>query len=409
MSLDLTTLGFAAFLTSVGIAIGFSLILLILRGEPVLRLWTGGLWCICAGTLLVGLRGHIPDPLSIHVGNALLSLSSAMLLVGVARFVGVRMPWGWPLALVGALTAGLTIFTWFPNLYVRMTLFSVHMLVWDLWSVWLLLARGRADLRLSRRLAAGFFLADALGYVARMAMLSQRDTASQDLIQTGLATSATIVAGFALTLAQCFSLLLLIIQRQMVDLRNAARTDALTGLRNRRALTADGTQALARCRRAAQPFALLLLDLDHFKRINDLHGHDAGDAVLRQAAQRLHSQLPREALLGRYGGEEFLVLLPGVAAARAQVLAELLRVALSERPILHVGTRIALTTSIGGSGIQAAAEPVSVGQLIAQADRALYEAKDAGRDRVCWYDATRGMPTRPARVERTSVRPASDA
>nr|WP_276611897.1 GGDEF domain-containing protein [Kineococcus vitellinus] len=145
-----------------------------------------------------------------------------------------------------------------------------------------------------------------------------------------------------------------------------ARTDALTGLANRRSWDAELGRALER----GEPLAVALLDLDHFKRLNDSEGHPAGDRVLRAVADAWRAVLPPGASLARYGGEEFALLLPGASAASAPELAERLRAACPAPQTVSVG----LVHRRPGEG---------AGGLLARADAQLYRAKAAGRDRVC--------------------------
>ena len=164
-------------------------------------------------------------------------------------------------------------------------------------------------------------------------------------------------------------------------------TDALTGWHNRRYLTVRLGEELARARRDGARLVCLMLDIDHFKRVNDSWGHAAGDAVLRELAQRIESQVRASDVAARYGGEEFVVLLPGTDVASALLLAERIRTAVSATPIdLPNGEAVTITASIGIAEVQPAPEAddlKTIGDsLIARADVALYAAKAAGRDRV---------------------------
>ncbi|WP_432521337.1 GGDEF domain-containing protein [Kineococcus sp. SYSU DK006] len=156
------------------------------------------------------------------------------------------------------------------------------------------------------------------------------------------------------------------VQEQAEQLERLARTDALTGLPNRRSWDAELGRELER----GQPLAVALLDLDHFKRLNDSQGHPAGDRVLREVAAAWRAVLPPGTSLARYGGEEFALLLPGEAAAAAPGLAERLRAACPAPQTVSVG----LAHRRPGEG---------AGELLARADAQLYRAKAAGRDRVC--------------------------
>lgn len=164
-------------------------------------------------------------------------------------------------------------------------------------------------------------------------------------------------------------------------------TDVLTGWHNRRYLVVRMIEELARARRDGARLVCLMLDIDHFKRVNDNWGHAAGDTVLREIAHRVESQVRASDVAARYGGEEFVVLLPGTDVASALLLAERIRSAVSASPIeLPNGDSITITASIGISEVQPAPEAddlKTVGDsLIARADVALYAAKSAGRDQV---------------------------
>ena len=164
-------------------------------------------------------------------------------------------------------------------------------------------------------------------------------------------------------------------------------TDMLTGWNNRRYLVVRLGEELARARRDGTRLVCLMLDIDHFKRVNDTYGHAAGDAVLRELAQRIESQVRASDVAARYGGEEFIVLLPDTNVAAAQRLAERIRGEIGGAPIgLPNGQSITITASIGIAEVapaQADKDLKTLGDsLIARADVALYAAKSAGRDRV---------------------------
>ncbi|MEJ2296952.1 MAG: DUF484 family protein [Woeseiaceae bacterium] len=164
-------------------------------------------------------------------------------------------------------------------------------------------------------------------------------------------------------------------------------TDVLTGWNNRRYLTLRLGEELARARRDRTPLVCLMLDIDHFKRVNDTWGHAAGDAVLRELAQRIDSQVRASDVAARYGGEEFVVLLPDTDIASAANLAERVRAEIAAAPVeLPNGEHVAITASIGlaeVSPVPADEDLKTLGDsLIARADVALYAAKSAGRDQV---------------------------
>ena len=179
-----------------------------------------------------------------------------------------------------------------------------------------------------------------------------------------------------------------------------AATDALTGLYNRRYAEAYLADLLLREKEHNRGYVLMLVDLDHFKRVNDTHGHPVGDIVLREVAHRLRDNLRAGDLVARYGGEEFLVVLPDTDAKEGEITAERLRDAVSSTPVATgKGQHIPVTASIGvGFGLDSVetevalkngtydtAEPglaLSLPRLLDAADAALYRAKNAGRNRV---------------------------
>lgn len=168
------------------------------------------------------------------------------------------------------------------------------------------------------------------------------------------------------------------------QLTEQANRDPLTGLFNRRYLDATMQREFARCRREAQPLSLMLIDIDHFKQVNDQFGHSGGDAVLVALAGLLQEGTRAGDVVCRYGGEEFVVLLPGMPLEAAQERAHAYRRALEQRPVRSGdGQILSVRLSIGIAGFpQHAPDPSG---LLAAADQALYAAKAAGRDQVALY------------------------
>ena len=173
------------------------------------------------------------------------------------------------------------------------------------------------------------------------------------------------------------------IQRELItareELRLQATQDSLTGMLNRRPILEVLEREVTRSQRLGVPLAVLMIDIDHFKAVNDTYGHQAGDAVLKGVAERVNSTVRPYDAMGRYGGEEFLAILPGCDALHGQVVAERLRHAASHEAILTDAVEISVTLSVGlaSSGGDRSGE-----QLVHAADRALYEAKRNGRNRV---------------------------
>jgi diguanylate cyclase (GGDEF)-like protein len=167
-------------------------------------------------------------------------------------------------------------------------------------------------------------------------------------------------------------------------------TDPLTGVANRRKLMERGEEELSRARRYNFPLSVVMVDLDHFKRLNDTHGHALGDQALRAAAQLLVAGVREVDLVSRSGGEEFAILLPGTDLPTGIEIAERLRLAVRGGEIPSPHGAVGLTASFGVAELQP--RDVSIDQVIARADRALYRAKAEGRDRVSHDSAALDAP-----------------
>lgn len=186
---------------------------------------------------------------------------------------------------------------------------------------------------------------------------------------------------------------------RVADTWRLATVDPLTGIANRQAVLTRLADELARASRYQRPLAVVMVDLDHFKRLNDAHGHEAGDVVLRQVAHRLAANLRAVDLAGRFGGEEFLMILPETDADAAASLAEKLRRAVAGAPIrLPEGHEVTITLSAGVAG---GPGPVLRAEtLIRDADAALYSAKALGRNTVYVFRETGDEDT----VRRSPIR-----
>ncbi|WP_414710760.1 GGDEF domain-containing protein [Pseudoxanthomonas sp.] len=164
------------------------------------------------------------------------------------------------------------------------------------------------------------------------------------------------------------------LELQNADLSEQTRTDPLTGLPNRRAFTAALDAALKKAAHGGEPLAVAVLDVDHFKTVNDIHGHDEGDRVLVALADMLKSQAAGRGLAARHGGEEFVILMPGTTLEEARLQCEYMRQAVG---LLPIGLPVSVSIGLAARGREDTAET-----LFRRADQALYEAKRGGRDRV---------------------------
>ena len=188
------------------------------------------------------------------------------------------------------------------------------------------------------------------------------------------------------------------VQASRARLEQLSVVDELTGLYNYRYLHSRLVEEYKRAERYHEPLACAMIDVDHFKRVNDTYGHDVGDVVLREVGARLKTGLREIDVVARYGGEEFMLVLPGTHSSGAIVVADRLWRAVS-RPPIRVGTNeLRVTVSIGVA-FYPSRDVNAKDELVKAADRALYQAKSEGRDRVCVFQND-GAFLRPPRSER---------
>jgi len=226
-------------------------------------------------------------------------------------------------------------------------------------------------------LSAAIMLAVPLG-------LSARETAVTHLFEPSASKAWGLAAASVMLALQAFGAVLMTAQRLQGELQRQALVDAMTGLPNRRAFDDALLRAVEGAARSGGAVGLLLVDVDHFKRINDTHGHAAGDEVLRQVATLIREEPRRVDLCARLGGEEFAIILAGASPEAAREFAERLRRKIAAAAIVFEGKAIAVTVSIGVAAMMPSDESADVALL--RADAALYKAKDGGRNLVLLGD-----------------------
>jgi len=193
--------------------------------------------------------------------------------------------------------------------------------------------------------------------------------------------SALFVAAATAAIVSTFGFLMLHKERSDGEAVRMATIDPLTGAYNRRTFHDIAERELARARRTGQPLSIIVVDIDHFRPVNESHGNRTGDEVLRKVAELIRSALRKEDMLVRYGGEEFLVMLPEVPGPGAVVVAGRIRKAIEAETITVEGATLRLTVSVGVSA-RLDEGPESIENLLARADEALALAKQRGRNRV---------------------------
>ena len=339
--------------------------------------WTISLWVQAFAWLLFAGRGLIPDLLSIAAANGLLALAWSLQFAAIIEFRHRRVP-HW---LLWAPTAGIFI------LFLALTGNPRAQLAAGSWlygaanvlvAAAVLRGRPRHIFR-ARWLLASCYLIAAVTLIVR----GIGSWAGQEAFAAAMAHTAydglLYLGIYALIVAGSLAFLLMHKERSDEESSRLATTDPLTGVFNRRTFIELAEQELARTRRAGTPLALMMLDLDHFKRVNDTYGHLTGDEVLVSFTRLIRDCVRRGDLIVRYGGEEFCVLLPGTPLSAATALAERIRAttassALTAKPF-KVTVSIGLTAFTGDA-------VTALGDLLARADEALYRAKGEGRNCV---------------------------
>ena len=174
------------------------------------------------------------------------------------------------------------------------------------------------------------------------------------------------------------------LQEANIKLRRLASTDPLTGVANRRRFTEAMEETVAAAKEAGSMISLVMLDIDHFKKVNDTWGHAVGDDVLKDVTKRLESNIRPQDLVGRLGGEEFAILLPDTNETVGKIVAERLRAAMERHPSRTSGGPVPFTASFGGVSVAYDSDDAKPDRLLAIADEGLYKSKNEGRNRVTW-------------------------
>ncbi|MEV4461116.1 GGDEF domain-containing protein [Microbispora sp. NPDC049633] len=227
-------------------------------------------------------------------------------------------------------------------------------------------------------------------------VLWDRERVLLDAVELCLGVLVAAVCGLNLALLLLVLPPVVLLQRSLLhaQLQAAARTDPKTGLLNAAAWQREADTEIVRAQRTGDTLALVLVDIDHFKKVNDTYGHLVGDQVLAQVAATLRTQLREYDVVGRFGGEEFVVLLPGADVHEARRVAERLRARVGRMVVPSEQATVTVTVSAGVAIMNVHGEDLI--ELLAAADLALYRAKELGRDRVCLPAAPVAPPPRSA-------------
>ena len=342
--------------------------------------WALGLLAHTVVYLLFAMRGQVSDWLSVVLGNVLLSSVFALFAEGVFQFQR-RRPSRWllwsPVFLVAILFSALL-----PWYLARVVVGALIFVFQSLVVVVAVLQKRKETVGVGQYfLVTGFLVLIALLLLQGVGVVLHRAEIKSVLSPHWVPSLVFLVSALC-TVVVSQGLILMAKERADERNRRLAMRDELTGLINRRSLLEALAQQLAMARRQGQPLALLMIDIDYFKHVNDSHGHLSGDKVLKAVAQAIAGRTRAQDLPGRLGGEEFLVILPNTTAQGAVQLAEILRQGIETTEFQSAaGKPVAITVSVGvceqGQFIAAQCD-----DMINAADQALYLAKQKGRNRV---------------------------
>ena len=370
------TAGFAAAVQALAIVYVWSVLL---RDRALL--WLAGSSALAALAAILGVsRPHL-HPILTHAGATIALISGhALAAYAFARFLGRRLPLVLPIGVV-VLTTIVVLFFLFvaPRIDIRLASYSLAVALFSLITATMLLDVPKGPLRLTHwPVGILHLIHGALALVRSFSVLIEpprADVFEPSIIQTLWFAQSLVIVNLTFT-----GVILMVTQRIRLGLDRQAREDVLTGTLNRRAFEEAAAAEWSRATRHDLPLSILVIDLDHFKALNDTHGHEAGDAWLKVFAELTGNLLRHEDLLCRYGGEEFVVLLPQTRLDAALQAAERIRRMIEGHRLAHGTAAVAVTVSIGVAA--RGGEYKTLKTIIAAADRALYRAKAAGRNRT---------------------------
>lgn len=376
--------------------IGYSMLVLdlavarrsLLTRQPALRHWLHGSVLILAGLVAIPLRLWIPFVAGVLFTFGLMSAGMALYMRGIWRFVLGRDPtWAlWLFTSIGLLLLSGVALS--GAAYPRLIALSSGMMALQIVPMLVVLVRSGRHAESSLRTVAVTLSVCSVALAVRSlhAEIDPGDYISPG--QRGWIQGFVLLAGFVSSLGAGFGFVLACLERAAVQMEQMASMDGLTGCLNRTTTQSMLGHALERCRRDRQPLALVVFDLDHFKQVNDLHGHLVGDQVLRQFAESVRGRIRASDVFGRMGGEEFCLGLPTTDRDGAWEVVEAVRAGIARTPFVgRDGRPVQVTVSAGVAAVDLASDRsdlqcVTIESLYGQADEQLYRAKRQGRNQV---------------------------
>jgi diguanylate cyclase (GGDEF)-like protein len=351
------------------------------------RFWTGSAFVAAAGAALAMLRVVFPDSLVplLFAGTALI-LAICLAAMGIRKFFDQSVSWLDTLLITGLGAAGLCFFTFgYDSVPARMTVFTIAQVLPMVRCLKLLLSPHEGRVNPGARLAGIVTILILVIFASRLLGALTSAGGGFSYMHFSPAQSVVILVLVFLSMALNFGFLLMAMDRLRNEVADLALLDDLTGVGNRRYLLQRLTEECARSERSGQPFALLVIDLDGFKAINDTHGHAAGDACLQHFTLMAQTRLRAGDLLARTGGDEFCIVLPASTLHDGVTIARLVLDVCQQDAEGCVGADIPIAVSIGVAQWhpEVGAFPE---RLIAAADEALYAAKNNGKNCCAAYD-----------------------
>jgi diguanylate cyclase (GGDEF)-like protein len=349
--------------------------------QPSLHWWITATLLHPLGFLLIGLRDLISPWWSSVLANALIGSAFAAFAIALRTFNGSPQRRERLYLLVAVTAALATYYTYVDeNLPLRLGTISIVYAMLLGSSARAIYRRGQ-PLNAITNVTGGLFLIGTLvmAYRGAMYLFVPLPIPYSVFVVTPLQVMAYALGGL-LPVVSTVGFLLMCTEFSQQELAKAARLDYLTGICNRRAIEDLAGRSIAAARRHGIPLAMMIIDVDHFKRINDEFGHEGGDAALIETVKRIRDSLRTEDLVGRLGGEEFVAVMPNTDGQAALAAAERMRSSFSDEPMFIGGGDITITVSVGVAVLDARDQQYS--HLLRRADRAMYAAKTAGRNKV---------------------------
>jgi diguanylate cyclase (GGDEF)-like protein len=380
---DIRTLALTNLILSVLLGLGsfvFAKIHLSFRGFYQLGL---GYFLVALGFILIALRLHINDFLSIVFANFLVASGLTIIIIGILNFLHYPKQQFIKVSVLLLIVLLLLFYyyTFFQSsVNARIIIVSSFICGQTLFAAYKTYWHSSSANRIFLRFLAISCLFCGLSFLLRV-FVTLTSEPINNFMNAGLVHAVWIIAIQLFVITSCLSLSWSAGQELAQKLEIQASIDSLTNLYNRRAFEEFAKKEINRAQREQTTIAIILMDIDLFKQVNDTHGHQMGDKVLKEFSQRLKDSLRQYDILARYGGEEFMLLLPDTNIDTALTIAEKLRVTILQ-PVFNVNTSPRLEVSASFGVACACADVIDWEILVGEADRALYKAKENGRNKV---------------------------